>query len=354
MQLLLDHPDSPYIRGIGFLYLRYVCDPKVVWSWIEPYINDDEPLTVAANAQKNQSQRDRHPQTIGDYVKKLFSSERNYYGTMLPRLPTQIERDIQVNLLLAEKIDKRAKKHLGNPKTMEHFKKLGSKVMALYGDEENPTTWYEAVVDRVLERDEQTGEALRTPKFVVTFHEYGNTETVTLGEMELCGVPLDPIFGGTTDYNYEEKQEEKIVDTSDWRRGENDLRRGNHSRRHDPGNLYEEVRRRERDNVTSTGNRGNRRPPSAKESLMASSGSSDRRKDHDRDWPERSDRSSSSNRNHQPQQTSSSRRRQEDNDLPGESDAGSGANASEPPRKRSPEEIAVIQEKKRRLMAKYG
>ncbi|KAL6585897.1 hypothetical protein OROMI_002541 [Orobanche minor] len=28
--------------GIGFLYLRYVADPKTLWSWYKPYLKDDE------------------------------------------------------------------------------------------------------------------------------------------------------------------------------------------------------------------------------------------------------------------------------------------------------------------------
>lgn len=27
---------------IGFLYLRYVGDPKSLWSWYEPYLEDDQ------------------------------------------------------------------------------------------------------------------------------------------------------------------------------------------------------------------------------------------------------------------------------------------------------------------------
>lgn len=27
---------------IGFLYLRYVAEPKTLWGWYEPYIKDDE------------------------------------------------------------------------------------------------------------------------------------------------------------------------------------------------------------------------------------------------------------------------------------------------------------------------
>ena len=152
MKLLLDHVDSPYIRGIGFLYLRYAGHPKKIWGWVEPYLYDDEPITVAATSNKNRSQHGRQQQneTIGDFVRRLFSSERDYYGTMLPRLPIQVERELQVKLLFAEKIQDRAKKHLLNRKTMDYFKTLGSRVMALYGDDENQITWYEGVVDRVV------------------------------------------------------------------------------------------------------------------------------------------------------------------------------------------------------------
>lgn len=27
---------------VGFLYLRYVADPKQLWSWFEDYLQDDE------------------------------------------------------------------------------------------------------------------------------------------------------------------------------------------------------------------------------------------------------------------------------------------------------------------------
>ncbi|KAI5021805.1 hypothetical protein ZWY2020_058535 [Hordeum vulgare] len=49
MHGLLKHPDSPYIRAIGFLYLRYVADPKILWTWYEPYLKDDEEFSPGSN-----------------------------------------------------------------------------------------------------------------------------------------------------------------------------------------------------------------------------------------------------------------------------------------------------------------
>ena len=298
MDLTLKHVDSPFIRAVGFLYLRYAGVPEDMWKWIEPYLHDDEIIQV--------EQRSGSSIPMGEYVRRLFS-ERDYYGTPLPRLPVAVERDLQVKLLQAEEVAERAKLHFKNGSRMAHFQKLGSEVMALYGDEENPLTWYKAVVDRVITRDPESGASLKYQKFVVTFPEYGNTETVTLGEMD------------TLDGN--------------WKRETPGAPRGSRDRGRGGRDLYQEVRRRERDTVTA--DRGwAQRPPSTKNSLSHHSRSRTNplddypprsRPDRDRDGPTRPDDSRESPRQQHQQQ-----------------------------RKRTPEEIAAVAEKKRKLMAKYG
>ena len=39
---LLNHCDSPYIRGIGFMYLRFTLPPAMMWDWFELYLDDEE------------------------------------------------------------------------------------------------------------------------------------------------------------------------------------------------------------------------------------------------------------------------------------------------------------------------
>ena len=56
---LIEHADSPYIRGVGFMFLRYLhlpwllCSkafkifrytlpPQLMWDWFEPYLDDEE------------------------------------------------------------------------------------------------------------------------------------------------------------------------------------------------------------------------------------------------------------------------------------------------------------------------
>lgn len=389
MKLLLDHVDSPYIRGIGFLYLRFAGEPKTIWKWIDPYLYDDEPITVTATVNKNKTQRNRQQQnetTIGDFVRRLFSSERDYYGTMLPRIPIQVERELQVKLLFAERIQERVKKHISNRKTMDYFQTLGSRVMALYGDEENPIQWYEAVVDRVVTRNEETSRQLETPKFTVTFTEYGNTETVTLGEMEMRGAALDsvkkelPVRGGGNHQSSQQKYDDMRgrtdqprdrgydraepsdydrrgytnSDSSDRRyyeRGDNESRRGYAASRYDDANsrsatalpsdddLYEEVRRRERANVTARGNQPvARRPPSAKASLTGPY--------------RRTAQGSSINPHPPPARAPTYQERKPSHSTPAPASLDSSSQSA--PKKRSAEEIAAVQDKKRKLMAKYG
>lgn len=46
METMLNHNDSPYIRAIGFLYLRFSLPPKDLWDWFFPYFDDQEQITL--------------------------------------------------------------------------------------------------------------------------------------------------------------------------------------------------------------------------------------------------------------------------------------------------------------------
>jgi hypothetical protein len=67
---------------------------------------------------------------------------------------------------------------------MQHFQQVGNLIKVLYGDKSNPVTWYKAVIDRVITSTEDD-RPLRYPKLVVTSTEYGNTETIGLGEIDV-------------------------------------------------------------------------------------------------------------------------------------------------------------------------
>ena len=42
LNVLLYHQDSPYIRGVGLLYIRYTQAPEDLFTWFEPFLDDEE------------------------------------------------------------------------------------------------------------------------------------------------------------------------------------------------------------------------------------------------------------------------------------------------------------------------
>lgn len=348
MQLMLDHVDSPYIRCIGLLYLRYATDPSIIFSYMEPYLYDDEPVQISSNPARPEG-------TVGQFVRQLLQS-MDYYGTLLPRLPVQIEREIKAKLVEAEEIEKRAKANLADRSKMEHFKRVGAEVRALYGDEENPVAWYDAVVDRVLTQDDATGEPLLRERFVVTFTEYGNTETVSVGEIDLRGGGGGGAYGG---------------------RGNDHRGRGNDHRSRGKDSYYDDRDRgrggdrRDRDRYRRDDDRYN----DYRGSERGYGGGVGRRQEDDDRWRRdrygRNDGSGSGRGYGYVHERSRERSRSRDREQPSASGAGTkraAASASgaavaneQPPRQeekkrreKTPEELAAIQEKKRNLMAKYG
>lgn len=85
---LLTHTDSPYIRAIGFLYLRYMADSKTLLDWFEPYIVDQEEFAPGSNGKVS---------SIGAYVRDLLLGQY-YYDSILPRIPLPVMRQITSHL----------------------------------------------------------------------------------------------------------------------------------------------------------------------------------------------------------------------------------------------------------------
>ncbi|KAH1061864.1 hypothetical protein GYH30_005055 [Glycine max] len=106
MHGLLKHLDSPYIRAVGFLYLRYCADPKTLWNWFEPYVKDDEEFSPGSNGRMT---------TMGVYVRDLLLGQLSilkfgrfgvkihqvlhyYFDTLFPRIPVPVLRQVVSNL----------------------------------------------------------------------------------------------------------------------------------------------------------------------------------------------------------------------------------------------------------------
>ncbi|KAK2703809.1 pre-mRNA-splicing factor 38B-like [Artemia franciscana] len=86
---LINHCDSPYIRGLGFMYIRYTQPPADLWDWYEPYFEDEEEIDVKAGGGQNI--------TVGDMVKQ-FLSKLDWFDTLFPRIPVPIQMSVEKKL----------------------------------------------------------------------------------------------------------------------------------------------------------------------------------------------------------------------------------------------------------------
>ena len=93
IQILTQHPDSPvrfgsitdrnlrhakisisdvlyiavheqFLRGIGFLFLRYCCDPKQLWAWFQPNLKDPEEMQIR--------KFDKRKGTVGQFLCEIL------------------------------------------------------------------------------------------------------------------------------------------------------------------------------------------------------------------------------------------------------------------------------------------
>ncbi|KII64837.1 Pre-mRNA-splicing factor 38B [Thelohanellus kitauei] len=85
IKLMLNHRDSPYIRGVGFMFIRYCAPPETLWKWFQRYLDDQEEIDPRANGGR--------PMTIGTMIRNMLT-ELDWYGTLFPRIPLQIQKQI--------------------------------------------------------------------------------------------------------------------------------------------------------------------------------------------------------------------------------------------------------------------
>lgn len=89
---LINHPDSPYIRVVGFLYLRYICKPDMLWGWYEQYMTDEEEFYI-----QGEKYGEGDKTTFGPWLRQLLT-EMEYHETRLPRIPIPMQNQISAHL----------------------------------------------------------------------------------------------------------------------------------------------------------------------------------------------------------------------------------------------------------------
>lgn len=86
---LLTHTDSPYIRALGFMYLRFTQPPGDLYDWYEEYLLDEEEIDVKAGGGQSI--------TIG-LMCRQFLTKLDWFSTLFPRIPVPIQKQIQSKL----------------------------------------------------------------------------------------------------------------------------------------------------------------------------------------------------------------------------------------------------------------
>lgn len=86
---LLKHQDSPYIRGLGFLYIRYTMPPKDFWEWFKTYLEDQEKIDLKAGGGQVTK--------IGEMCRHLLT-KLDWFTTLFPRIPVPMQKEIERHL----------------------------------------------------------------------------------------------------------------------------------------------------------------------------------------------------------------------------------------------------------------
>jgi hypothetical protein len=97
-----------YVKISGILYMRYLANPKDLWDLLSPFLCDESVFYPTVDKKEIRA--------VGEYVEHLLK-ESDHYGTRLPRIPTQIDREIKGKLMIYHEAKRRNER--GNADEME-------------------------------------------------------------------------------------------------------------------------------------------------------------------------------------------------------------------------------------------
>lgn len=78
---MLRYKDAPFIRALGFLYLRFTQPPDTLLTWFEKFLDDEEVVEAGASGTT---------MTIGEMCHHLLT-KLDWFGTRFPRIPGENE-----------------------------------------------------------------------------------------------------------------------------------------------------------------------------------------------------------------------------------------------------------------------
>lgn len=163
LRRLIESQESPYIRCLGLLYVRFGLPHDQLLGWLTEYLLDDEEFKPSPDSEWRT--------TVGEYAENLLREDK-YYNTVLPRLPMVTKRQVEEKLAPLAQNRKRMK---ANKEIIDTFKDPGTKVECNIGGE-----WIRGTLIE-LEEDVPTRPKIRARL------DDGSEEYVHLGKVILTG-----------------------------------------------------------------------------------------------------------------------------------------------------------------------
>jgi len=169
LRQLVDHRDSPYIRCVGFMFIRLGLPPEKLWPWLGEYSLDEEEFKPTKESEWKT--------TIGEYVESLLNQDK-YYSTVLPRMPMSAKRQLEEKLAPVPQYRKRTK---ANMEMVETYREEGVKVEACLNSDWLSGVTMELIEDapaRIKVRvrlEDDTEEVVPLGKVILTDRRYGGT-----------------------------------------------------------------------------------------------------------------------------------------------------------------------------------
>ena len=102
--------NNPFVRAAGLLFIRFLSPPEQLWPRLHLFLLETEPESEFAYAS------DQRKATMGDFTRQLLE-DKQFLGTVLPRIPVLANRDILTKLHLLE--ERRQLKHQNEAKHMK-------------------------------------------------------------------------------------------------------------------------------------------------------------------------------------------------------------------------------------------
>ncbi|MGH0160729.1 UNVERIFIED_CONTAM: hypothetical protein FKN15_039880 [Acipenser sinensis] len=142
---LITHTDSPYIRALGFMYIRYTQPPPDLLDWFDAFLDDEEELDVKAGG--------GCVMNVGEMLRS-FLTKLEWFSTLFPRIPVPVQKmiDLQMKSRPRKNVKKDGKEEAGEPE--KHAERRRSRYTQPPPD---LLDWFDAFLDDEEELDVKAG-----------------------------------------------------------------------------------------------------------------------------------------------------------------------------------------------------